>query len=93
MSGCRTDFNPVSPDPAIGAALALVLLDRQHRDRGLAPPRHPLRIADDCGIDHRAEPVPCVLQRPSRHECMSDSRRNTSPRTYLFHRNSEVPIE
>ena len=39
-------------------------------DRGLATPRHPLRIAGDSGIDHCAEPVFRILQRPFSHECV-----------------------
>ena len=50
---------------------ALVLLHRQHHNRGLAAPRHPLRVTGDRGFDNRAEPVLCILQLPLGHEVSS----------------------
>ena len=41
MSGCRTDFNPVSLDSATGVAQALVLVNRQHHDRRACPAASP----------------------------------------------------
>ena len=38
--------------------------------REMGPDPHRCRHTGDCGIDHRAEPALCILQRPFRREYM-----------------------